>query len=246
MTMRSTSARAARSRCPLQRRTFCACHQVRSRPKTERALAARICWLAASPQALHNAAAGLGLGLGLGLGPGLGPGPGLEREVGRFNVAARCVLQRAGRLLSLGLHRPHHVRRAVRRHLSMHDKQMACMHGICTANAWQTRGRRMAYAWQMHGSRSGPESRRTWRGLGLVPGPPSALINPQPLPAASPSAARSRPSSSTRALAATPRTRCTHTTARPGRGTAAPARQSSASRRPHARRGTCHGSRTLL
>ena len=32
-------------------------HQVRSRPKTERALAARICWLAASPQALHSAAA---------------------------------------------------------------------------------------------------------------------------------------------------------------------------------------------
>jgi hypothetical protein len=151
----------------------------------------------------------------------------------RLNVAARCLLQRAGRLLSLGLHRPHHVRRAVRRHLRTHGKRVAYMHG------------------RRHGRRTA-DARRATAPPGNVGvawasclGQPSALINPQPLPVASPSAARSRPSSSTRALAAAPRTRCTHNTARRGQGTAAPARQSSASRRPHARRGTCHGSKAL-
>ena len=43
----------------------------------------------------------------------------------RLDVASRCLLQHAGRLLSLGLHRPRHVRRAVRRHLSMHGKQVS-------------------------------------------------------------------------------------------------------------------------
>ena len=75
----------------------------------------------------------------------------------RLNVAARCLLQRAGRLLSLGLHRPHHVRRAVRRHLRTHGKRVAYMHG-------RRHGRRTADARQTHGGPQPPLGTLAWPG----------------------------------------------------------------------------------